>query len=97
MKVKQVRTIKNVIARDKWEYFDSKGNKIISEIIVGKPVKSKDRSGDWYCPVFIENFTKSTATVWGVGPVDSLMNAMTLVHKFFEKVYGKGSKLNKKF
>lgn len=39
----------------------------------------------WYCPVRIEGYTKGIDTVFGLGPVDALMNAMTLVRRFFEE------------
>lgn len=41
--MKKIGKITNVIASDKWEYFDSKRNKISSEIIIGRPVKSKEK------------------------------------------------------
>jgi len=38
--------------------------------------------------VYIEGFTNGVRPVFGAGPVDALMNAMTLVRSFFGSFYG---------
>ena len=49
---------------------------------VGKPkMIPNDERKTWYCPVDLGGTIRSA---YGVGPVDSLMNAMQLVHSFFD-------------
>jgi len=77
----KINEITNIIAQDTWEYIDSKGKKITSKIIIGRPRRGKK---DWFCPVSIEHFTPRIVPACGLGPVDSLMNAMVLVKSFFD-------------
>jgi hypothetical protein len=79
--MERIEKITNIIAQDTWEYLDSKGKKTTSKIFIGKPRGGKK---DWYCPVSIEHFTPHIVPACGLGPVDSLMNAMTLVKSFFD-------------
>jgi len=81
----KIDKIEDPIAEDIWRYTNEEGNEIESKVIVGKPEKAIDK--DWYCPVFIENFTSGVVTAYGVGPVDSLMNAMELVKNAFDKAF----------
>lgn len=77
--------IDDPIADDCWEYVTPKGQQRISRLMVGRPVHyPKQRL--WYCPVLIEGYTKPRIKpIFGMGPVDSLMNAMTFVRGFFEE------------
>jgi hypothetical protein len=53
--------------------------------MVGRPVHYPERRL-WYCPVLIEGYTQPRIRpIFGMGPVDSLMNAMTFVRTFFEE------------
>jgi hypothetical protein len=52
---------------------------------VGRPIHYPQERL-WYCPVKIEGYTRGVDTVFGMGPVDALMNAMTLVKRFFDEV-----------
>lgn len=53
-------------------------------IAIGQPrPDTKDPNGDWYCPIFIENFTNGVEKAHGVGSLDSLINAMGLLNNFF--------------
>lgn len=80
----KLSSIDNPIAEDIWNYIDSDGNKKSAKVIVGAPIKLNE--SEWYCPVSIENYTK-IVPAYGIGPVDSLMNAMTLVKSFFYKIH----------
>jgi hypothetical protein len=81
----KLRRIENPIAEDCWEYVTPKGQKRISRLAVGRPVHYPEQRL-WYCPVMIEGYTKPRIKpIFGMGPVDSLMNAMTYVRRFFEK------------
>lgn len=73
------------IAEDCWEYVTPKGQKRLSRLVVGRPVHYPEQQL-WYCPVLIEGYTKPRIKpIFGMGPVDSLMNAMTFVRTFFEE------------
>jgi hypothetical protein len=53
-------------------------------IAIGQPrPDTEDPNGDWYCPIFIENFTDGVEKAHGVGSLDSLVNAMGLLNNFF--------------
>lgn len=76
--------IDDPIAEDFWEYVTPKGQQRISKLMVGRPVHYPEQQ-IWYCPVLIEGHTRPRIKpIFGMGPVDSLMNAMTFVRRFFE-------------
>jgi hypothetical protein len=77
--------IDDPIAEDYWEYVTPKGQQRISRLMVGRPVHYPQER-IWYCPVLIEGYSKPRIKpIFGMGPVDSLMNAMTFVRRFFEE------------
>lgn len=77
--------IDDVIADDYWEYTNLKGEQRIARLTVGRPVHYPEQRL-WYCPVSIEGYTRPRVKpIFGMGPVDSLMNAMTFVRNFFEE------------
>src|SRR5258705_12594013 len=82
----KIDKITDVIAADDWSYKTRDGKGVVAHIEVGRPQRAPDDpNGDWYCPVFIEGFTPRIVPAMGVGPVDALMNAITLVRTFGEK------------
>jgi hypothetical protein len=82
-----MKKIADIIAHDFWEYHSVNGRKRISEIVIGRPRRDvKDRHGDWYCPIVITGFLSKVTNIFGVGPVDALLNAMKLVQAFQDKV-----------
>jgi hypothetical protein len=88
MMTKKNPKIDNVIATDQWYFKQKDGSVSSSKIIVGRPrpERKNKKDSDWICPIYIEGFTTKVIKVMGVGQVDSLMNAMTLVKSFFDKV-----------
>jgi hypothetical protein len=81
----KLRRIDDPIADDHWEYTTPKGQQRIARLTVGRPVHYPEQRL-WYCPVRIEGYTRpQVRPIFGLGPVDSLMNAMTFVRKFFEE------------
>ncbi len=82
--MRKLEQIEDVIATDYWEYNSSKGDIVTCRVEVGRPVFVAD--GEWSCPVFIQGFTPTIMCASGVGPVDALMNAITLVRAFAEKI-----------
>ncbi|WP_257451379.1 hypothetical protein [Archangium lipolyticum] len=82
----QLTTIEDPIAEDRWSYTASDGSTKVSRILVGRPQPlpgEEDRA--WYCPLAIEGYLPGIKCVMGVGPVDALMNAMSLVRRLFEE------------
>jgi hypothetical protein len=75
-------SVDDLVAEDWWEY-RKLGRKIVSRIAVGKP--APDPSGrDWYCPLLFENELEGWKAIYGVGPVDALMNALAFVRSHFD-------------
>jgi hypothetical protein len=82
----QLTTIDDPIAEDSWAYTASDGSTKVSRLIVGRPQPLPGEADQaWYCPLSIEGHLPGIKCVMGVGPVDALMNAMTLVRRFFEE------------
>jgi hypothetical protein len=82
----QLTSIDDPIAEDHWSYTASDGSTKVSRILVGRPQPlpgEEDRA--WFCPLSIAGHMPGIKCVMGVGPVDALMNAMTLVRRFFEE------------
>jgi len=83
-----IETIQDVVAQDTWESMEADGTAVSHEIIVGRPFRSPDEEEEvWLCPVSIQNFTDRIVSAQGVGPVDALMNAMSLVKTLFDKIH----------
>lgn len=84
---KRQRSVTEPIASDTWAFKDSKGKRRTARIEVGRPQQvPADEKGDWFCPVFIEGWTPNVFPAMGVGPIDSLMNAIVLVRSFREHI-----------
>ena len=84
--MKRLPKISDVIAQDDWHYKRDDGSTSRTRIIVGRPrpENRRGKTSDWFCPVFIEGITPKVCKAMGVGPVDSLMNALTLVKSRFD-------------
>ena len=73
-------SIDDPIARDTWSYLGRDGQRYTLEIVLGRPFEmTADEIPVWACPVFIEDRTQGVKNVRGVGPVDALLNATTIV------------------
>lgn len=83
----KITEISNPIVDDVWKTKSNAGEVVSHRIMVGhpRPEKEDDEESDWYCPVMIEGFLTRIVPAMGVGPVDSLMNALQLVKAFFDK------------
>ena len=55
--------------------------------IVGRPRPTLDGK-DYYCPIQMKGCFKGVMPVVGVGPVDSLMNAMAVVRRYDDYLNG---------
>jgi hypothetical protein len=86
--MKPADSIDDPVAVDTWVY-DAGGVKQRTRIEVGRPVRRdpKDPNSEWACQLRIEGETQGIETIYGLGPVDALMNAMQLVRRFFEKTH----------
>ena len=83
----RINEITDLVAADEWRYRTEGGQSRVSRIEIGRPQRAPDDSnGDWYCPVFVEHFTARIVPAYGVGPVDALMNAVTLIRRFADQV-----------
>ena len=83
----KIEKIADVIAADDWSYQTSSGETAIARIEIGRPQPApEDPNGDWYCPISIDGFTSQITPVYGVGPVDALNNAITLLRSFIRKI-----------
>jgi hypothetical protein len=79
--------IADVIAADDWSYVTSAGETAFARIEIGRPQPTPDDpNGDWFCPISIEGFTSQITPAYGVGPVDALNNAFTLLRSFISKI-----------
>jgi hypothetical protein len=75
------------MAADIWTVKDRIGQRRRVRIEVGQPQPIPfDEKRDWFCPVFIEGFTPHVVPAFGVGPIDSLMNAVTLLRGFRDHI-----------
>jgi hypothetical protein len=75
------------MAADTWTVRDRRGRRRRVRIEVGQPQPVPlDRNEDWFCPVFIEGYTPHVVPAFGVGPIDSLMNAAILLRGFREYI-----------
>jgi hypothetical protein len=83
----RIDKITDIVAADNWRYQTPTGKAVVARIEIGRPVRAPgDPNGDWYCPVFVEHFTNRIVPAYGVGPVDALMNAITLVRGFADQI-----------
>ncbi len=63
------------------------GIELLSKVMVGRPQPiPNDPKASWYCPVSIERRQPKVKCGFGVGPVDTLMNAMQYVRNFFDEL-----------
>ena len=80
MPKEQADAIRDPIARDTWSYLGKDGLRHTVEIVVGRPIEMT--AGEipvWACPLFVEGMTQGVKNMKGVGPVDALLNAATIV------------------
>ena len=84
---KHRRSIAQPVASDTWTYTDAAGEKHKTRLQLGKPQRvPRDPRGNWFCPVYIEGWTPHVVPAIGVGPFDSLTNALLLVRSFRDHV-----------
>lgn len=86
-KTVKITSVDDVIAEDWWEVRHV-GKTFVAHIAVGRA--APDPSGrDWYCPVLMEGLPRGWSEmrgwrpIYGVGPVDSTMNAIVLISRAF--------------
>ena len=77
--------VTDVIAESYLEYRTRDGTEGRFLVKVGRPRPHED---DYYCPLQVEGLFQGVKPIFGVGPVDSLMNAMGLVRRYFEHMNG---------
>lgn len=82
---KHRRSIHRPIAANVWTFTDGSGKKQRAELTVGKPRRVPGEP-EWYCEVRVSAWMSHVVPIIGVGPLDSLDNAMKLVRAFQEHV-----------
>jgi len=81
------KSITDPIADDRWAYASADGKMKTSRIVVGRPRRwPGNERGDWVCPIFIEHVTPGVQAIAGVGPIDSLINAVAAVKAFADEI-----------
>jgi hypothetical protein len=81
------RSIQRPIASDVWTYTDASGARRKARISVAKPRPiPRDPKGDWYCAVHISGWRRHIIPAFGIGPLDSLANALQVVQFFKEEI-----------
>ncbi len=84
---KKRHSVSQPIASDTWTYTDPAGQKHAVRLQVGRPQPVPgDEQRDWFCPVYVEGWTPHVVPAIGIGPFDSLMNALALVRSFREHI-----------
>ena len=79
----ELSNVEDIVAEDWWTYWRS-GRKVTSHIAIGRP--TPDPSGrDWYCPLLLEGRASGWKPIYGVGPVDAMMNALIVVSRLFHE------------
>ena len=83
----KMEKIDDLIADGVWRLPDAiqklrKGRKT-AYIAIGRPRPDGEARGNWICPIQIEHFTNKVVNAHGVGALDALLNAMTLLNQFF--------------
>ncbi|HLL04771.1 MAG TPA: hypothetical protein VK539_29570 [Myxococcaceae bacterium] len=81
----KLTAIKSPIADDYWRYTTPEGKRRTSRLTVGRPVHFPQERC-WYAPVMIEGYLTKITPIFGAGPVDALMNAMTFIKRFNDEM-----------
>lgn len=82
--IPRLTRVDDPIADDYWKCIDLKRKSRIVRVTVGRPACILERQ-IWYCPVRITGSTRGIEPIFGMGPADALMNAMTLVKIFWDQ------------
>ena len=81
----RTNTISDPIARDTWSYVGKDGNRHALEISVGRPFEvTASGTSEWACPLYVQGMTPGVKNVRGVGPIDALLNASTIVRTILD-------------
>ena len=84
---KRQHSVSNPIACDTVTFRDAKNRKRSARVEIGQPQPiPEDPDHDWFCPLFIEGWTLHVVPAIGIGPLDSLMNAVTVLRGFHEHI-----------
>jgi hypothetical protein len=86
-RVSRLRAIRRPIASDVWTYTDASGTRRKTRISVARPRPiPQDPKGDWYCAVHVSGWRRHIIPAFGIGPLDSLANALQVVQFFKEEI-----------
>jgi hypothetical protein len=82
---KNRRSIQGPMATDVWTFTDASGKTHRAKLSIGKPRRVPGEA-EWYCEVRVSEWMSHVVPAIGVGPLDSLDNAMKFVRGFQEYV-----------
>ena len=86
-RIRRLRSIPRPIASDVWTYTDASGARRKARISVARPQPiPRDPKGDWFCAVHISGWRRHIIPAFGIGPLDSLANALKVVQAFQEEI-----------
>ncbi|MBX7096512.1 MAG: hypothetical protein K1X89_02265 [Myxococcaceae bacterium] len=84
----KVEAITDPVAAGRLEFRDRNGARGSFEVKVGTPRAFEE---GYYCPLEVEGLFPGVRTIIGTNEVDSLMNAMALVRRYFDHKNGLSS------
>jgi len=86
-RIRRLRSIQRPIASDVWTYTDASGARRKARLSVSRPRPiPRDPNGDWYCAIQISGWRRHVIPAVGIGPLDSLANALNVVQAFKEEI-----------
>lgn len=81
----RLTAIEDCIAEDVWAFKDGDRDRAV-RVRVGRPFPlPDDPNGDWCCPVLVDELTNGVRCVYGVGPIDALINAAIFTKGLFSR------------
>jgi hypothetical protein len=79
--------VDDLVADGHIDYLSKTGSPARVHVKVGRPRPvSDDPKDDWFCPIWMEGLTQGVKCFGGVGPIDSLMNAMDWVRSRYREI-----------
>jgi hypothetical protein len=83
----KVRKIDDILVEGDLGYKKRDGSIGYCHVIVGRPKPTLDGK-DYYCPIQAKGCFKGVKLAFGIGPLDSLMNALAVVRYYDQYLNG---------
>ena len=78
----KLERIEDLLVEGDLHYTRANGSTGKIHVIIGRPKPAPDKR-DYYCPIQAKGCFKGVKPVFGGGPVDSLMNAMSMMRYYY--------------